>query len=181
MFICVCVCTTLCLEHTCDCAVHPPTCGACVWTHTSAVCRAPCAVTLEASQAPHSLLPPPLRVPPPPKFRDSVTAPPQERSQRGVPSPGEGPRRVAWALAPPWRPLSVQHQHLPAPWPHSPCPRTGDVFPGKHRCAEEAACGSPAHTHPIPALRLLSLPFCQARPRWEISLGVFTSHRLLIA
>lgn len=39
----------------------------------------------------------------------------------------------------------------------------------------------PSPPSPFPALRLLSLPFCQARPRWEISLGVFTSHRLLIA
>ena len=178
--VCLCVCTTLCLEHTSDCAVHPPTCGACVWTHTSAVSRAPCAVTLEASR-PYSLLPPPSRVPLPPKFRDSVTTPPQERSQRGESSPGEGAEKGGLGSGAP-----VATPVCPAPAPfRSLAPLSLPTHQGRlSRKAPMCRGGCLWLLSPLPhfpALRLLSLPFCQAQPRWEIPLGIFTPHRVLIA
>ena len=179
--VCVCVCTTLSLEHICDCAVHPPTCGACVWTHTSAVSRAPCAVTLEASRAPHSLLPPPSRVPLPPKFRDSVTIPPQERSQRGVSSPGEGAEKGGLGSGAP-----VATPVCPAPAPsRSLAPLSLPTHRGRlSRKAPMCRGGClwlPSPLPPFPALRLLSRPFCQAQPPWEIPLGIFTPHHVLSA
>ena len=128
VYVCVCVCVCVPLR-ACDCAVHPPPhpmCGACGWAHVSVVCSAPGAATLEASRAPQSLLPPPSRVPPPPKFRGSVTAPPQKAHKGECLLLGEGARRVAWAPVPQRRPLSVQH--LLAPRPHSPRPLTRTSF-----------------------------------------------------
>ena len=123
--------------------------------------------------------PPTIESPATPKVQRLSDCPSPKSAQRGVSSPGGGGEKGGLGSS-----ASEATPVCPAPSrsraPLSP-PTHQDVFPGKHRCAQEAACGSPAPPPPFPALHLLSLPFCQARPRWEISLGTFTPDRVLIA
>lgn len=103
-----------------------------MWLGTR-VCSVQCTVSCDSGglSSASKPAPPPSRVPPPAKFRDSVTAPPQKAHRGECLLLGEGARRVAWAPVPRRRrrrPLSVQH--LLAPRPHSPRPLTGTSFRG---------------------------------------------------
>lgn len=106
---------------------------------------------------PQSRLPPPSRVPPPSKFRDSVTAPPQERAQRGVSSPGGGGEKGGLgSSAPAVTPVCPAPSGSPAHSPGTSFRESTDV--------QRRLPAAPQPPTPLPCLRLLSLPFCQARP-----------------
>ena len=153
-----------------------------MWLGTR-VCSVQCTVSCDSGglSSASKPAPPPSRVPPPAKFRDSVTAPPQKAHRGECLLLGRG--REGWpglqcleggggdpCLS---STFSLPGPTLPA---HSPGRLSGEAPMCTGGCLR-----LPSPPPPFPALRLLSHPFCQARPRWEISLGTFTPDRVLIA
>lgn len=124
-----------------------------MWLGTR-VCSVQCTVSCDSGglSSASKPAPPPSRVPPPTRKVQRLSDCPSPKSaQRGVSSPGGGGEKgglgSSASKAAAATPVCPAPSRSPAPL--SP-PTHRDVFPGKHRCAQEAACGSPAPPRPAP-------------------------------